>query len=819
MPYPAPSTPQRSYRVFPSPVTGYVIDGRWEVIESVGIDVVNLVTNPSVELNTTGYSAQGAAAIARDSTDQRRGVYSLKITPTSAQLDGALYATVSLVGGSTYTFPFDLKGAGGVKYRFYVASTVNNAISPVVSVTATGRWQRVHVTFREPNTPGVAILRRLYITKDYSTSTAPFWIDGLAVYALPYPVTYFDGDSVGFVIGRNDFFWNGTRHGSTSTMTSFTRAGGKITPFSKFGFAVLALMGLGMQPILNVSTPQAFIGGSQYQRTVSQDRVFDIVGALTGGSLQELQAKRRKFLDLFKPDATPTDTPLLLLYTPVDECGEAIGETLEIPCVYESGLQGKTDNHYQENIGLRFHSFLPYLANATGDNGSSLGYQKIISATTFNVQRSSGGVWSTVALNSFSSSIRYNPFNGLVYYGGSFSSPANQIVTQDHSGNLSGLGSGPGLAVDEIAFSPNGNVFVSGGGDARIRQWDGVVWTTVGTITGTLLRGVAVNIKNGTLYAFGDFTAVNGVAAVDIARYVSGAWQAIGVPVTTQITSALILDDDDIYIGGDLAVYHWNGSTWTSIGATSSATNILELGLDGKLYAGGNGWASIGGVSANSAAYYNYVSWFALSGGLTGLSGNVFDIAFGPDGLIYYSGNFNVAGSLNLPDQAAIWNGSAWVYLALDLPGNPSIRAIEITPDERIFVSHDTSGNAVIPAVTSVLNGGSSSVSPVFTMTGPGIVYEIKNYTTDETLFFNLTLNTGEVAILDLTPGKMKFYSNFRSNLLGTILPGSDLATFRLAPGNNSISVFIAGSVTASTAITMCWRNCHWSIDSAVDTP
>lgn len=841
MPYPRLSSAQHSHRVFPAPVTGYAINGRWEVVEPVGVNVVNLVSNPSVEVNTTGYSAQGSATIARDSADQRRGVYSLKVTPTSAQLDGVFYATVTLVGQSTYTFSLDLKGAGGVKYRFYVASTVNNAISPVVSVKATGRWQRVSVTFREPNTAGLFIARRLYIVKDYSASTAPFRVDGLSVVALPYPVTYFDGDSVGFVVGRNDFYWNGTRHGSTSTMASFTRAGGKVTPFSKFGFAILAMLGLGMQPIVNLSTPQAFIGGGQYQRTVSQDRIFDLVGVLNGRTLQELQVKRRKLLDLFKPDATPSDSPLLLLYTPVDDCGVVVGETLEIPCVYENGLQGRTDNHYQENVALRFHSFMPFLGNATGERGAVLDYQEVftglVSARAI-LQKNSGGVWSVlgnkisdatderVDFNGNILATEYNTVDNRLYVGGLFTLPHTRIAAYNFSTQTFESLGDPGGQVNSIAFLANGDVIAAVGaaGSSLVRQYSlaSGTWSTLGTPTGGVVFVDNVLVGNdGIVYALGDFTAMNGVAALNVARYLTtGAWSPLGAGLASRGVSSVVGLQGYIYIGTlSSGVYQWTGSALSLIGSATSSTDDLAIGLDGRLYATGD-WTTIGGVSANRVAAWNGIVWSPLGAGLS--SGAEFFQRVNDGGFVA-GGIFTTAGTLTNLAGSAFWNLSSWVsfdiFVSTASGGVYRLRYIPTTDSYYVVPTGGGSFVVTTGVVTTVLNTSTHDASPIVTLTGPGKVYQIENRTTGETLYFDLTLLTGEVATLDLTPGKVRFYSNFRPNLLGTILPGSDLATFHLAPGSNFISVFITGGVTSATALVMRWRVCHWALDAALDTP
>jgi hypothetical protein len=90
--------------------------------------------------------------------------------------------------------------------------------------------------------------------------------------------------------------------------------------------------------------------------------------------------------------------------------------------------------------------------------------------------------------------------------------------------------------------------------------------------------------------------------------------------------------------------------------------------------------------------------------------------------------------------------------------------------------------------------------------------------TTNRRLYFNLTLQAGEVAILDFSnPQNVTFTSNLRGNLLGTILRGSS-SDFFLAPGANSVSLFIAGNTDGNTAASMSWREAFHSIDGAIPT-
>lgn len=176
------------------------------------------------------------------------------------------------------------------------------------------------------------------------------------------------------------------------------------------------------------------------------------------------------------------------------------------------------------------------------------------------------------------------------------------------------------------------------------------------------------------------------------------------------------------------------------------------------------------------------------------------------------TGDFTSMGGITMP-RSAVWNSSTWTTPSFQLPGTELIYSFARGKDGAGYYGFDTAGTATLESVTTATNNGMAIAYPSLRITGPGTVYQIQNITTGDTIYFNLTLNSGEVAILDLTPGAIRFYSNFRANLLNTILPGSNLATFRLTPGANTISLFIAGTTDANTAAWMYWRKPHHSID------
>jgi hypothetical protein len=112
----------RQYRTPPPIVSGYDLGDVHKFSIAVPEEGTNLWTNPSWETNTTGATAVGGS-VARSTTRQRRGAYSLAITPTAGTGDGAYFGTVSLTSGTTYTYSIDIYGAAGVPYKIHFATT------------------------------------------------------------------------------------------------------------------------------------------------------------------------------------------------------------------------------------------------------------------------------------------------------------------------------------------------------------------------------------------------------------------------------------------------------------------------------------------------------------------------------------------------------------------------------------------------------------------------------------------------------------------------------------------------------------------------
>lgn len=807
----------------------------------VPIARTNLVTNPSYETNTTGYTMVDGATIIRTTEDQRRGVYSAKVKPGLASTSGLYFTTSALTAGNAYAYSLDVNIRGGQKYVISVFDGIRTVAQK--KITGKGYWERVYLVFSAVTTGA----HRLYLNKDGHADTNVFYTDGwqleLCATGEVWPTTYIDGDLLGFVANQQAYYWNGTPHASTSTRIANTRAGGRIVNLLDLGFRVLAMVGLGFSPITNVSTQYGLIDGSLYQRTVVRSRPFTVVGHVNGSSYQELMTNRQSITDVMSPDSTGIRQPLTLIYQQVDEQGNVNGEALEIVCSYNAGLESSINNLNAERIGLQFIAYDPYLAEQ-GDHGSLLTFSSDVTNANKIVKLSKATGWSEV-IGGFSGLGNVDALlyaNGVLYAGGT-STAGLQIF--DFATNTRTIKTGFDGAIRTMAASPDGSIiyiggnFTTAGGVAS----PGVAAYTVATgafsAIGSAISGgggvYALSVApDGTLYVGGQFTTISGLTVSGIARRsAAGVWSKLttgsGIGVGTIAQALEIGSDGYLYIGGTFQdidgvtqnfIARYNLSTQV-YSAMSSGMNLdvysFAIGANGLLYIGGD-FTTSGGITTNGLATWNGISFSPLGTGVSHPSNAIVrSIEFTPQGELYIVGSFTSADGISVPSGMAVWNGSTLRPVAIDLPAGESLFAVEVddlTGD--VYFGYNTSGTANAAGSTTIDYNGTSVGYPTIKIVGPGTLYQIANLTNNKYIFFNaLTLLTGETMTVITQPGKVNISSNFRPSLLGFVSPASDIAAFTLQPGDNIVSTFL-DDASGAAAVLMKWKNNHHGLGGSI---
>lgn len=818
---------RHSYSTLPS------LPSRGPLPPMVGVVIpiarTNLVTNPSIELATTGYIASGGS-VARSATQQYHGTYSLAVSPGGGSTGGAYY-TVTLTAGQAYALSCKFFGTVGTPYKISVASTVPTDLA-VYPFIGTGRWQWVWVYFTPPSTTTY----RFYFTKNASADIAVFFVDGVQVESIDdgeSVSTYIDGDQIGLLPGQQPppYAWTGTPHASTSYRTIMTRAGGYIMNWQQaYGFLLTGMIGLGMAAPNNVSIPYSVLDGARYIRTTKPPRSISFPGRFQADDVREQMAQQSLFRAALDRDLSPLQQPLVLFIEPQDDCSTAIGDFATVQCLYAGGLEGNESNFPVEEAAPTFSMYVPFLIG--GDDGSALTVQQTLTNANAIVQRNPTGTWralSTGMSGGTPSVLALNyGLDGTLYAGGSFTQAG------------------------------------SSGAD-YIAKWDGTAWAVLKSATSIngIVRAITTG-PDGRIYVGGDFTNADGIAAADyIAVYnpVADTWAALGTGAGNLAVYALAFDTlGRLWAGGGFpsmggiantqSIAVWNGTVWASVGTVAGGTSIVNvLRSDGRggMYAGGN-FTAIGAVTIKNVGHWRAGpnTWITMattmnagvygmavapggdlivSGDFTTIDGQTvayiarnngsgwFDMASGFDlgaywlefdraGMLYAGGAFTTAGGFTLPDKGARWNGSSWLPLDTNFPGSATVFAIKTAPDGTLTIGYNTAGTPISAAVTTINNDTKNIVYPVLTINGPtsgtSTIYQLVNETTGAALYFKLILQIGETATLVTNPQSASFTSNFVGDLTNTILPGSTPALMYLAPGDNIISLYASGSTTTA---------------------
>lgn len=799
----------------------------------------NIVTNPSVETATTGYTAVGGS-IARSTTEQYHGAYSLAVTPSAGNnSDGVFYGSVSLTASTTYAYSCKFKGTAGRQYTISIATTGGVNLT-AYTFTATGKWQWVWGFWTETSSTS----RRFYIRKNAHSDASVFYVDGLQIEACGsegvFVTTYIDGDQQS-VLAQPAFpppyGWNGTRHASTSYRSAQTRDGGRVLNFDRFLLLITAISGLGIAPPTHLVGRQSQGDGAAYETSFVNARAIEVATRWNTRSTTQADQARKDLGAAIAIDATQQRQPLTLLYQKYDGL-RPLGDVGKIIASYSGGLEGQWDNLIGESPTITFTQWLPFIAGP--DSGANLTQSTNVTITdvaTFMV-RSESGVWSQGGANAGSfgvMDIAIHP-DGTIYLVGDFTSiggtSANRVARYDPStGAFSALGTGLAGGATPIGrrvrIGPNGDVYVAGsfttaGGTTvnNVARWDGATWNAMGS-GGTKGVDNGVNAMtldiDGNVYVAGSFANAGGAGAVRIAKWTlaTNAWSALSTGLNADANALATGLDGKIYVGGtfttaggvaaeDLA--YWNGSTFVSMGSGvgGGIPGDLVVAPDGSIYLGGL-FTAVNGISANNVARWNGAQWRPLGSGTGAIVGR---LAFAPDGLLYATGaGWGTLNNITVSFSFGIWNGSSWILPDLTMPG-ASVGAIGLAISQKgeiyLGTNNGSAGTATAAATATLTNDGTSLAYPTFYITGPSTgsarLYQIRNITSGQTVSFNLSINALEVITIRVLPGQIVVTSSFRGNISSAVVRGS-AQDLPLLKGANAFALYAPGSTITITAV------------------
>ena len=330
------------------------------------------------------------------------------------------------------------------------------------------------------------------------------------------------------------------------------------------------------------------------------------------------------------------------------------------------------------------------------------------------------------------------------------------------------------------------------------------------------------NIDGGTGQPLGYATTVTNFANIGY-RDRDGVWKAMSTGCNGIVVTIAYGQDGSICVGGGFTlaggvantayIAKWNGTAWSALGTGMNGdVNALAVDVAGNLYAGGNFTLAGGVANTVRIAKWNGTTWSALG---TGMNATVSEINIDSSDIVYACGSFTTAGGITMPDRIAVWRGETWVSIDVNVnDASAYIYSILSLPDDRLYIGGTWTGSSATSATSAAKNNTGTKAYPTVVWTGPGTIWQIKNYTNGDVIYFkSLTLLTGEIITLITDPRRFSITSSFRGNVQSYISPGS--SGFALEPGSNNISAFMTGG-DANSSVVMTWQPTVTSIEEAL---
>jgi hypothetical protein len=196
-------------------------------VPSLTVDVlamqgeVNWITNPSFEVNTSGWGGNNGTLARQATTSPPAGSFALEYTSTASVAAGNVIFSnpVTAAPGEVFNGSvFVRMGSQSSDYRIYLRwyNSGGGTISDTIAVTPAGSlsssvFTRISVQGTAP--AGTAQVRILVLPSSGLTIGNTFRIDGAQITKTDTLLDYFDGSSAGSE-------WSGTAHASTSFSSS-----------------------------------------------------------------------------------------------------------------------------------------------------------------------------------------------------------------------------------------------------------------------------------------------------------------------------------------------------------------------------------------------------------------------------------------------------------------------------------------------------------------------------------------------------------------------------------------------------------------------
>jgi len=575
------SGPPSLYAV-PEPVSGYALDSPgsfWHVV--VPEETVNLVKNPSFGFGNLRYTFTGTRGVPHiDMGDFHSGDRCMRV-PLSTNSSVSSYLLDSMPTGK-YTWSLYIKGFAGQKFSMHV-NKLGDLGSPGLYLSRNtlilrdSRWTRVHLIFslKEVDQYEVSLVSEAsnYISGSY------YKTDSWQVEAKDYPTTFASGDM------GDGYEWMGPKNNSFSRRDAHAWNGGRMVSLRDSGFMTTSITGLDMPSVEYVERDTE--GPVTLEKSKVQARNFTITGRVFGDNDVQLNRNKSSVIRLFNP-RSGNDGRKMLIFQPVDRLGYPVGDSVRIPCVYVSGMEGTYDNFNQAQYAIQLRTYDGLISSQR--NAEFVTWNLIQESRSLFLFQAPDGSWSpSDPSNAAASSVSgiatsWAEVDGKLYVGGNFDmiSQGTQL-TNLFRFSPDGRDSNPYLPTYEAmeGLRPNATIhdMIPGEGNSA----GGIIvcgdMTTphsgIYAVTKTFssfaiasgLSGGSVKkaiVRGEYIYAFGSMTQSlvgginisNGVARTSV-RHTS-VWQNFTSGSTWSIegtiNSADIAQDGTIYVGGQISL-------------------------------------------------------------------------------------------------------------------------------------------------------------------------------------------------------------------------------------------------------------------------
>lgn len=256
---------------------------------------------------------------------------------------------------------------------------------------------------------------------------------------------------------------------------------------------------------------------------------------------------------------------------------------------------------------------------------------------------------------------------------------------------------GPGRAITCAAMAPNGDIVVGGefsainGTDAQnVARWNGTTWSALGGGVSTRVAAIDV-LSGGDVVVLAKATAVYSDVPRVVQRFSAGAWSLVGPVMQDEVSVLRALPGGDFVIarsgrGGN--VYrlesNLNGTFWESFGSISMRSDVIT---DIQPIDANNVFVIGNGLQAGDSNTYSLVKLprgGAAAGLCTSISGGYRSGVVLPDQQFVIIPKVDV---LPVGGYISRWTGSAWLPLEISFSRAISIDCAVPTPSGETFAS------------------------------------------------------------------------------------------------------------------------------------